>query len=144
MKTHKFSQKGGPLRRKSFIMANRIVKLYKYLIEEKKEYIMSKQLLKSGTNPGAMVREAENAESDKDFIHKLSVAQKETGETQFWLELLYENDFLSKEEFESIYPNTQEVMKLLRNSIMTKKAKLGLLTISIAIAVVSLFGYVFL
>ena len=92
---------------------------------------MSKQLMKSGTNPGAMVRESENAESDKDFIHKLSVAQKETGETQFWLELLYENDFLSKEEFESIFPDTQEVMKLLRSSIMTKKAKLGLLSISV-------------
>ena len=123
-------------------MANRTVKLYKYLIEEKKEYVMSKQLLKAGTNPEAMVRESENAESGKDFIHKLSVAQKETGETQFWLELLYENDFLSKDEFESIYANTEEVMKLLRSSIMTKKAKLGLLSISIGIGLISLFSYV--
>ncbi len=127
MKTHKFSKKGGPLREKSFLLANRIVKLYKHLVEKQKEYILSKQLLRAGTNPRAMVRESENAESDKDFIHKLSVAQKETSETQFWLELLFENDYLSKEEFESIYPNTIEVMKMLSSSIMTKKRKLGII-----------------
>ena len=143
MKTHKFSQQGGPLRQKSFIMANRTVKLYKFLTEEKKEYIMSKQLLKSGTNPGAMARESENAESGKDFIHKLSIAQKETGETQFWLELLYENDFLSQAEFESIYSTTEEVMKLIRSSIMTKKAKLGLLSISIGVILVGQLSYIF-
>ena len=126
MKSHKYLTKGGPLRQKSFRLADRIVKLYKYLIEQQKEYILSKQLLRAGTNPGAMVRESENAESDKDFIHKLSVAQKETGETQFWLELLFENDFLTKEEFESIYPDTIEVMKLLRSSILTKKRNIGL------------------
>ncbi|MEM1122594.1 MAG: four helix bundle protein [Bacteroidota bacterium] len=143
MKTHKFSTQGGPLRKKSFRMANRTVKLYQYLIEEKKEYIMSKQLLKAGTNPGAMVRESENAESDKDFIHKLSVAQKETGETQFWLELLYQNDYLTRSEFESIYSDTTEVMRLLRSSIMTKKQKLGLLSISI-FAILGTLGYVYL
>ncbi len=127
MKTHKYAMKSGPLRQKSFQMANRIVKLYKYLIREKKEYILSKQLLRAGTNPGAMVRESENAESDKDFIHKLSIAQKETGETQFWLELLYENDYLTKDEFESINPDTVEVMKILRSSIVTKKQNSGLL-----------------
>lgn len=126
MKTHQYFKQGGPLRQKSFRLADRIVKLYKYLIEEKKEYILSKQLLRAGTNPGAMVRESENAESDKDFIHKLGIAQKETGETQFWLELLFENDYLTKEEFESIYPNTIEVMKLLRSSILTKKRNMGL------------------
>lgn len=119
--------KGGPLRRKSFLLACRIVKLYKYLTEVKKEYIMSKQLLKAGTNPGAMVRESENAESENDFIHKLGIAQKETGETQYWLELLYESDFLTQDEFESIYPDTIEVMKLVKSSIITKKQKLGLL-----------------
>ena len=78
-----YTAKNSPLRKKSFSLALRTVKLYKYLTEIKKEFVMSKQLLKSGTNPGAMVREAENAESDKDFIHKLSIAQKETGETQY-------------------------------------------------------------
>jgi len=121
MKTHKYFREGGPLRKKSFQMANRIVKLYKYLVDCKNEYILSKQLLRAGTNPGAMVRESENAESDKDFIHKLSIAQKETGETQFWLELLFENDYLTQDEFESIYPDTVEVMKILRSSILTKK-----------------------
>lgn len=127
MKKHKFSKKGGPLREKSFLLANRIVKLYKHLTENKKEYILSKQMLRAGINPGAMVRESENAESDKDFIHKLSVAQKETNETQFWLELLFENDYLNEQEFESIYPNTIEVMRLLTSSIITKKKKQGLL-----------------
>ncbi len=127
MKTHKFSKKGGPLKEKSFLLANRIVKLYKHLTETQREFVLSKQLLRAGTNPGAMVRESENAESDKDFIHKLSIAQKETGETQFWLELLYENEYLSQTEFESIYPNTIEVMKLVSSSIMTKKKKTGLL-----------------
>lgn len=127
MKIHKYSKKGGPLREKSFLLANRIVKLYRHLVGNRKEYILSKQMLRAGTNPGAMVRESENAESDKDFIHKLSVAQKETGETQFWLELLFENDYLSEQEFESIYPNTIEVMRMLSSSIMTKKRKLGLL-----------------
>ncbi|MFK7983315.1 MAG: four helix bundle protein [Saprospiraceae bacterium] len=94
------------------------------LIEVKKEYMMSKQLLKAGTNPGAMVRESENAESDNDFIHKLGVAQKETGETQYWLELLYENNYLTKDEFESIYPNTIEVIKLLKSQLLLKSKKL--------------------
>ncbi len=93
MKSHKYLTKGGPLRQKSFRLADRIVKLYKYLIEQQKEYILSKH--RAGTNPGAMVRESENAESDNDFIHKLSIAQKETEETQFWLELLFENDYLT-------------------------------------------------
>lgn len=73
------------------------------------------------------MRESENTESDKDFIHKLSIAQKETGETQLWLELLYENEYLNQTEFESIYHNTIEVMKLVSSSIMTKKKKIGLL-----------------
>ena len=72
-----------PLREKSFSFAVRIVKLYKILTGKRKEYIMSKQLMRSGTNPGAMVREAGNAESGKDFIHKFGVAQKEIGESMY-------------------------------------------------------------
>lgn len=77
------------LRDKSFQLV-RIVRLYRYLIEEKKEYVLSKQILLAGTNPGAMVREALNGESSLDFVHKLGVAQKETGETQYWLELRHD------------------------------------------------------
>lgn len=95
----KTSKKSDPLREKSFNLALRIVRLCRYLNEEKKEYTLSKQLLRSGTNPGAMVREAANAESPVDFIHKLAIAQKETGETQFWLELLHASDYLTEQEF---------------------------------------------
>ncbi len=72
---------------KSFVFSIRVVKLCKYLIENKKEFVLSKQLLRSGTAVGALVREAQNAESTKDFIHKLAIAQKECDETIYWLEL---------------------------------------------------------
>ncbi|MEZ4941867.1 MAG: four helix bundle protein [Saprospiraceae bacterium] len=101
-----------PLRDKSFALAIRIVRLCRILSEEKKEYTISKQLLRSGTNPGAMVREAANAESGLDFINKLSVAQKETGETQYLLELLQATDYLTEKEFQSIFADTEEIMKL--------------------------------
>jgi len=110
-----------PLRIKSFNLAVRIVNLFKHLSEEKKEFVLSKQLLRSGTNPGAMVREAKFAESSKDFIHKLGVAQKETGETMYWLELLKATGYINEGEFKSMYCDTEEVMKLLTSSIKTKK-----------------------
>jgi len=110
-----------PLKDKSFHLAVRIVNLYKLLTERRKEYVMAKQLLRSGTSPGAMIREAKNAESSKDFVHKLGIAQKETGETMYWLELLSATDYLTKEEFDSIFNDTEEVMKLLTTSIKTKK-----------------------
>lgn len=113
-----------PLREKSFQMALRIIKLSRYLREVKQEYLLSKQLIRSGTNPGAMVREAANAESGQDFIHKLAVGQKETGETQYWLELLHKSNYISEVEFNSIFKNTQEVMALLTSSIKTKKKNL--------------------
>lgn len=116
----------GPLREKSFQLAVRIVKLHKYLTNEKKEFAISKQILRSGTNPGAMVRESENAESGMDFIHKLSVAQKEVSETQYWLELLFATEQLSETEFQSIHADAEEIMRLLRSSILTKKKNLGL------------------
>jgi len=122
----KHAKKTDSLRDKSFLMALRIVKLCKYLRDVKKEYILSKQLLRSGTNSGAMVREAANAESSLDFIHKLAVGQKETGETQYWLELLFKADYLKETEFTSIYKDTKEVMALLTSSIKTKKKNLAL------------------
>lgn len=128
--------KSDPLREKSFNLAARIVRLCRYLNDEKKEFTLSKQLLRSGTNPGAMVREAANAESPLDFVHKLGVAQKETAETQYWLELLLATEFLTEVEFRSIHSDSEEVLKLLRSSILTKKKKLAasiaiILTISI-------------
>ena len=114
-----------PLKKKTFAFAVRIVNLYKFLTEEKKEYIMSKQVLRSGTNPGAMVREAFNAESDKDFIHKLSIGQKEIGEAIYWLELLNATNYITEKEFISINNDAVEVIKLITSSIKTKKRKIG-------------------
>lgn len=113
------------LRDKTFQFAVRMVQLHKYLIEEKKEYVLSKQILRSGTNPGSMVREALNAESSLDFVHKLGIAQKETGETQYWLELLYASKYLSENEFCSLFKDSEELMKLIRSSILTKKKNMA-------------------
>ena len=123
-KSHLLPPSRGPLWDKSFQLAIRIVRLYKYLVDEKKEHVISHQILRSGTSPGALVREAGNAESDKDFIHKLAVAQKETDETRYWLELLVVTDFISESQFQSLYSDATEVLKLVRSSILTKKKKL--------------------
>ncbi len=108
---------------KSFAFAVRIVRLYQYLIESKKEFVLSKQLLRSGTAVGALVREAQNAESTKDFIHKLGIAQKECDETMYWLELLKETDYLNDKEFESLNNQAIELLKMLRSAIITSKNK---------------------
>ncbi|MEI6090120.1 MAG: four helix bundle protein [bacterium] len=112
------------LKSKSFLFAIRIVKLYKYLVENKKEFVMSKQLLKSGTSVGAMIREAEYAETKIDFKHKLGIAQKEINETIYWLELLKETDYMSKEQFDSIYSDADEIIRLITSSILTVKSSL--------------------
>lgn len=106
---------------KSFELAIRGVNFYKYLVAEKKEYIMSKQFLRSVTSVGANVREAVNAQSKPDFIHKLSIAQKECDESLYWLELLKETNYISELEFESIYQQNNEVLKIIRSIIITSK-----------------------
>jgi four helix bundle protein len=111
---------------KTLVFSIRIVRLYQYLVKEKQEFVLSKQLLRSGTNPGAMVREASNAQSGLDLIHKLSIAQKEIGETQYWLELLNATDFLSDSEYQSIDADAEEIMRILTSSIITKKKNLSL------------------
>ena len=131
--------KTSPLKEKTFAFAVRAVKLYQYLVEEKKEYTLGKQVLRSGTNPGAMVREAFNAESPKDFIHKLSIGQKEIGETIYWLELLEATNYISKKEFDSLNADATEVMKLLRSTIITRKKKLGILSITILVITASTY-----
>ena len=92
-------KKDNVIKTKSYLFAVRIVNLYKFLTEEKKEFVMSKQLLRSGTSIGANVREAEQAESKADFIHKLSIALKEANETEYWLDLLQETKFLNNSEY---------------------------------------------
>ena len=87
----------------------------------KKEYIMSKQLMRSGTAIGALVREAQNAESSKDFIHKLSISQKECDESIYWLELLKATEYINEQEFDSLNNDAIELLKMLRSSIITSK-----------------------
>jgi four helix bundle protein len=96
------------VKNKSFDFAVRIVNLYKHLVEVKKEYVMAKQLLRSGTSAGALIREAEHAESKNDFIHKMAVAQKEINETLYWLELLKTTGYLTNEQFSSINTDAEE------------------------------------
>ncbi len=109
------------LKDKSFAFAIRIVNLYKVISETKKEFVMSKQVYRSGTAVGALIREAQNAESKMDFIHKLAIAQKECDETLYWLELLKATNYISDKEFESIANHNQELLKMLKSSILTVK-----------------------
>jgi four helix bundle protein len=109
------------LRNKSFEFAVRIVKLYKYLSEEKKEYVISKQLLRSGTSVGANIREAYNGESKNDFIHKLGIAQKECDESLYWLELLEATAIISKSQYESLQQDGIALLKMIKSSILTSK-----------------------
>lgn len=117
------SERKSILKDKSFAFAVRIAKVYKHLSESKKEYVMSKQLLRSGTSIGANIREANNAESTADFIHKLAIAQKETDETLYWLEILNAVDLFTKKEFDSLCTDATELLKMIRSSILTLKKK---------------------
>ena len=113
------------IKEKSFSFALRIVKLYKYLCYEKKKYVLSKQILRSGTAVGAMIREAEHAESKLDFKHKLSIAQKEINESIYWLELLQETGYLSIKQFQSSNDDAIEIIKLLTSIIISIKLKIN-------------------
>lgn len=115
------SKPKGAIYLQSFAYAVRIINLNKYLINEKKEFILSKQLLRSGTSVGANVREAQNAESKKDFIHKLAIAQKECDESIYWLELLTETNYLNQEEFNGLNEDANSILKMIRSAIMTAK-----------------------
>ena len=106
---------------KSYAFALRIIKLYKYLISEQKEYVLSKQVLRSGTSVGANVKEAEHAQSKKDFINKMSIALKEANETEYWLLLLKDSEYLSVDSFNSIYPDSVELIKLLASIVKSSK-----------------------
>lgn len=109
---------------KSFDFAVRVVNCYRWLCAEKKEFVLSKQLLRSGTSVGAMIREAEHAESTKDFIHKMAVAQKEINETIYWLELLSATDYINAEQFQGLEEDAIEIIKLVTSIIKTTKQKI--------------------
>ena len=110
-----------PIQEKSFRFAVRIVKLCRYLQNEKKEFILTKQLLRSGTSIGANVSESQQAQSRPDFISKLNIALKEATETEYWLRLLHETDYLNNEQFDSIFNDCNEVKSLLVAIVKTTK-----------------------
>ena len=98
---------------KSYDFAVRIVKLHKYLSQEKKEFVLSKQLLRSGTSIGANVEEAIGGQSRKDFFAKLTIAYKEARESHYWIRLLKDTDFLSNKESESLLKDIEEILKII-------------------------------
>ncbi|MCQ9633677.1 four helix bundle protein [Chryseobacterium sp. WG23] len=108
--------------KKSFDLAVNIITVYKKLVADKKEFVLSKQILRSGTSVGANVREALNGQSKRDFVHKLSISQKECDETIYWLELLFATEYISKNEFEDLRNQASEILKIIRSIILTTKS----------------------
>ena len=106
---------------KSKQFAVRIIKFSRFLNEEKREYIIAKQIFRSGTSIGANIRESKNAQSDVDFIHKLSIALKEADETAYWLELLVESEIIDRKQFDSLYSDLDEIIAMLTASVKTMK-----------------------
>ena len=104
---------------KTVDFAVRIVKFYKYLCDEKKEYVLSKQILRSGTSIGANVRESKNAQSKADFISKLNIALKEADETQYWLEIMVKSDLIKENQVEALNKDLKEIIAMLVASIKT-------------------------
>jgi four helix bundle protein len=117
--------KEGALQTKSFAFAVRVVNLYEYLCSKKKEFVLSKQLLRSGTAIGALVREAEQAESKPDFVHKMAIALKEANETEYWILLLCETGYLTPDESKSIINDNKELLKLLTSIINSTKQRMA-------------------
>ena len=114
--------KENPIKEKSYNFALRIIKLYKYLSQEKQEFVLSKQILRSGTAIGALVEEALQGESKADFIHKLSISLKEANETHYWLRLLRDTGYVEENAAGSIINNVEELIKILTKIIKTTKS----------------------
>ena len=111
------------LQKKSKAFAVKIIRMYQYLCEEKHEYVLSKQVLRSGTSIGANAKEASMAQSKKDFEAKLFVSLKEAAETEYWLELLHESDYIDDKSFESIYADNKELIRILTSILKTSRDK---------------------
>lgn len=107
------------VKEKSFDFAIRIVKLYKYLMEEKNEFVLSKQILRCGTSIGANISEAQQAQSKKDFLMKMNISLKECTETKYWIELLSATDYINLEQKDSIIADCTELEKLLTSIVKT-------------------------
>ena len=112
------------LKTKSFNFAVRTIKLYQYLKKKFGEYEIAQQVIRAGTSIGALVREAEFAESRKDFIHKLYIGLKEANEINYWLELLQATEYINKKMFDSMKKDAEEILKMLVSSVKTVKRTL--------------------
>ena len=110
---------------KSIVFAIKVVKMYKVLVGERQEYILSKQFLRIGTAIGALIREAEHAESKADFLHKMSIALKEANEIEYWLLLFNEGKYLNENEYAELCNDSLELIKLLASIVKTTKANLN-------------------
>jgi four helix bundle protein len=110
------------LKDKSYDFAILIVKLSQFLVTEKKEYVLSKQLIRSGTAIGALIREAEFAQSKADFIHKMSISLKEANETVYWIDLLKDTKFINEQKYKELYPLSKELVAMLVSTIKTSKS----------------------
>ena len=109
---------------KSYAFALRVIKLYKYLVTEKKESVLSKQLLRSGTAIGALIKEGEHAQSKADFLNKMNVSLKEANETEYWIELLRDSEYLSTSESLSLLADISEIIRILISIVKSTKASL--------------------
>ncbi|MEI7595859.1 MAG: four helix bundle protein [Bacteroidota bacterium] len=106
---------------KSYSFALETIKLYKYLVADKKEYVLSKQLLRSGTAIGALIKEAEHAQSKADFINKMNIALKEANETEYWLMLLKDTQYINEIQFDKIIDPSKELIRLLISIVKSSK-----------------------
>ena len=109
------------IKEKSYKFALRVIKAYKFLSEDKREFVLSKQMLRSGTAIGALVKEAEHAQSRADFIHKMNISLKEANETGYWLMLLKDSEYIDEKSFESIHKDCDELIRLLVSIVKTTK-----------------------
>ena len=121
---------------KSFAFAVRIVNLYKYLTNNRKEYVLSKQLLRSGTSIGANISEAQRGQSKADFISKMSIALKEANEALYWLKLLYKTDYLDKSQFDSMDADINELISILTAICKTSNSKKQFCTMHSALCII--------
>lgn len=117
------SKKESIIAKKAYSFALEIIKLYKLLVTDKKEFVLSKQLLRSGTSIGANINEAISGQSKRDFVYKLNIALKEARETNYWLNLLKDSDYINLIEFESLNTKCEEIIKMLTSIIMTTKER---------------------
>ena len=113
--------RGNVVRDKSFTFARRVVKLAEYLRRNKKEFVLSRQALRSGTAIGALIREAEHAQSKADFVSKMSIALKEANETEYWIDLLHQSNYIDDKNYKSIHPDIVELLKLLVSIVKTSR-----------------------